>query len=867
MLCVVCSSKINTLMKHIFNVFLLLLPLIGFCINPTSYVAFQAKGRSFCVASKSKVTPILVSKDDNKGVIRATSDLQSDVERVTGRKPQLLNELSQQETLIIVGTLGKNQWIDALVAQKKIDVQNLKGKWETFVIQTLENPFPNVKKALVIVGSDRRGTIYGIYDLSEQMGVSPWHFWADVPTAKHDEIYVSNGKYSDGEPKVKYRGIFLNDEAPCLAGWTKEKNGGFNQKLYTSIFELILRLKGNYLWPAMWGNAFHVDDPMNPVLADEYGVVIGTSHHEPLMRAHDEWRRFGKGKWDYTTNDSTLRAFWKKSTQERYQYDNIFTVGMRGDGDEPMSQATATALLEKIVGDQRKIMEEVSGKPASEKPQLWALYKEVQDYYDKGMRVPDDITLLLCDDNWGNIRKLPNLTEKPRKGGYGIYYHFDYVGGPRNYKWVNTNPLPRIWEQMNLAYQYKAREIWIVNVGDLKPMEFPISFFLDYAWNPEAWTLDKLPTYSKTWAKATFGEKYASEIATYLDKYAKYNARVKPELLNANTYSLEGENNEWTSVLNDYKALAKAAEETYQKIEPAYKDAYYQLVLYPILACANLNEMYFAQAKNQQAANAKWASTNAWADKVEELFKKDQELSDYFNQSLAGGKWNHFADQTHIGYTYWQQPNKNAVPKVTRLAPDEATKEETKTSEQKLKLTYPTDFKGFIESNGIVSVEADHYSRAINMGKVQWKVIPDIGRTGNGISIFPVDIPSIELTAQSPRLEYDMFWSKEGEATVQIIASPTLDFNNYKGLHLAISIDDEKPQTIDMHADKSQREWERMVARNAKYITHKLRINGTGKHTLKIWAIDPAIILQKIIVSTVDIPKTHLGPEESFRGK
>ena len=850
-------------MKHIFNVFLLLLPLTGFCINPTSYVAFQAKGRSFCVASKSKVTPILVSKDDNKGVIRATSDLQSDVERVTGRKPQLLNELSQQETLIIVGTLGKNQWIDALVAQKKIDVQNLKGKWETFVIQTLENPFPNVKKALVIVGSDRRGTIYGIYDLSEQMGVSPWHFWADVPTAKHDEIYVNNGKYSDGEPKVKYRGIFLNDEAPCLAGWTKEKNGGFNQKLYTSIFELILRLKGNYLWPAMWGNAFHVDDPMNPVLADEYGVVIGTSHHEPLMRAHDEWRRFGKGKWDYTTNDSTLRAFWKKSTQERYQYDNIFTVGMRGDGDEPMSQATATALLEKIVGDQRKIMEEVSGKPASEKPQLWALYKEVQDYYDKGMRVPDDITLLLCDDNWGNIRKLPNLTEKPRKGGYGIYYHFDYVGGPRNYKWVNTNPLPRIWEQMNLAYQYKAREIWIVNVGDLKPMEFPISFFLDYAWNPEAWTLDKLPTYSKTWAKATFGEKYASEIATYLDKYAKYNARVKPELLNANTYSLEGENNEWTSVLNDYKALAKAAEDTYQKIEPAYKDAYYQLVLYPILACANLNEMYFAQAKNQQAANAKWASTNAWADKVEELFKKDQALSDYFNQSLAGGKWNHFADQTHIGYTYWQQPNKNAVPKVTRLAPDEATKEETKTSEQKLKLTYPADFKGFLENSGIVSMEADHYSRAINMGKVQWKVIPDIGRTGNGISIFPVDIPSIELTAQSPRLEYDMFWSKEGEATVQIIASPTLDFNNYKGLHVAISLDDEKPQTIDMHADKSQREWERMVARNAKYITHKLRINGTGKHTLKIWAIDPAIILQKIIVSTVDIPKTHLGPEES----
>lgn len=276
-------------------------------------------------------------------------------------------------------------------------------------------------------------------------------------------------------PKVKYRGIFINDEAPCLSSWSKEKFGGFNHLFYEQVFELILRLKGNYLWPAMWGNAFYDDDSLNRKSADEYGIVIGTSHHEPLMRAHDEWRRYGKGKWNYDSNEVRLKEFWKLGMQRAWN-EKIVSVGMRGDGDEPMSRETATALLERIVKDQREIITEVTGKPAGETPQLWALYKEVQDYYDKGMRVPNDITLLLCDDNLA-ISKLPQAGEKPRDGGYGLYYHFDYVGGPRNYKWINTNPIPRIREQLHLAWEYNVRQIWIVNVGDIKP-DPHIFFFL-----------------------------------------------------------------------------------------------------------------------------------------------------------------------------------------------------------------------------------------------------------------------------------------------------------------------------------------------------------------------------------------------------
>jgi hypothetical protein len=826
-------------------------------------VVFKSEANTFPLVTQKEASPIYYDKNDFEGVEIAVKNLQNDIEAVTGKRPKVsTSEFSK--TVVIIGTLGHSKIIDEMVQKGRFDTKSLKGKWEKFERFVVKNPMKGVKEALVIVGSDKRGTIYGIYDLSEKIGVSPWHFWADVPTKKHPEIYVSKTIFTLEEPKVKYRGIFLNDEAPCLSGWTHEKNGGFNQKLYTSIFELILRLKGNYLWPAMWGNAFHVDDSMNPVLADKYGVVIGTSHHEPLMRAHDEWRRYGKNKgpWDYSKNDSTLREFWRESVQQRYKYENIFSVGMRGDGDEPMSNQTATTLLEKIVDDQRKIIAEVSGKPASEKPQLWALYKEVQDYYDQGMRVPDDITLLLCDDNWGNIRKLPALDAKPRKGGYGIYYHFDYVGGPRNYKWVNTNPLPRIWEQMHLAYEYKAREIWIVNVGDLKPMELPISFFLDYAWNPEKIGTAELPNYTQKWAKANFGEAHSIETAAYLDKYAKYNARVKPELLNAKTYSLVGSDSEWSSVVNEYTDLANAASQTYELIEPAYKDAYYQLVLYPILACSNLYEMYYAQAQNQRAVEANWIDANKWADKVEAHFNRDQELSDYFNHTLAKGKWNHYADQTHIGYTYWQQPNKNTMPKVTRIE----SGEESIGDFPSVLETYreaPADFKGFIEEGGYVSMEAANFQRKTSQGNISWETIPDIGRTGDGVTIFPVNIPAITLNKNSPKLEYDMYWFTKGEAELSLILSPTLAFNANKGLKIAFSIDDKLPQILEIHADASMKEWENMVSANAKYLKTKVNINEPGKHTLKIWAMDPAVVLQKIVIDAKGLPATHLGPPES----
>ena len=644
-----------------------------YAIDPEKYVTSKASNENFPLATNGTVAPIVMSDDDFAGVKRVAGHLQTDFLNVTDVRPDILMSNSiTEDYIIIIGTIGKSSIINQLVKNGKIDAKQLQGKWEKFTTQIVDNPMPGVKKALVIAGSDKRGTIYGIYDLSTQIGVSAWHFWADVPAKKQSELHVLPGIHTQGEPKVKYRGLFINDEAPALSGWAKENYGNFNSEFYDKVFELILRMKGNYMWPAMWNNAFNDDDPLNRPLADEYGIVMGTSHHEPMDRSQQEWKRFGKGEWNYNTNAEGLNDFWKKGIENMGTAESLVTIGMRGDGDEAMTEGTAIDLLEGIVEDQRKIIAEVTGKPAEETPQIWALYKEVQDYYDEGMQVPDDVTLLLCDDNWGNLRKLPSLGAKPRKGGYGIYYHFDYVGGPRNYKWMNTNQIERVWEQMHLAYEHNVNQVWIVNVGDIKPMEFPLEFWFDYAWNPEAYTADNLDNYYSYWAKDVFDGIETEAIANIMRRSTKFNARRKHELIDPSTYSLT-HYNEANRVVENYNALAKQAQSIYDKLPENYKDAYYQLVLYPVLASANLNELYVSAAKNNLYAKQGRASANAYADKVVELFKSDRELTDYYQKEMANGKWNHMMSQTHIGYEIWQEPRFNKMPETFKIdAADDA---------------------------------------------------------------------------------------------------------------------------------------------------------------------------------------------------
>jgi len=630
---------------------------------------------SFPLAHNQQAAPIFLDQSDWAGVWRAGADLQADVEHVTGIKPALsTNGIPEGKSVVIIGTLGKSPLLDGLVKSGKLNADAISGKWESFIITTVANPLPDVDQALVIAGSDKRGTIYGIYEISEQIGVSPWYWWADVPAKRHENLFIKAGTYVQGPPVVKYRGIFINDEAPAFSGWTTAKFGGANRGVYTNMFELLLRIRANYLWPAMWNNAFNEDDTNDPVLADQYGIIMGTSHHEPMIRAQKEWTKshnqYGNGQWNYLTNEAGLKKFWTDGIERNKNYESIVTVGMRGDGDVAMPDAGGLEankkLLEKIITDQRQILAEHMNPDVTKIPQLWALFTEVQQYYDAGLKVPDDVALLFCDDNVGDLRRLPTPEERKRSGGAGIYFHMDMHGGPFSYQWLNSNPLPKAQEQMNLAIEYGATRIWLVNVGDLKPLEIPLEFIVRMGWNPAAMTKDVVADYQRRWAEREFGPEHADEIADIVSKYAKYNGIRKPDLLNPTIFSLVNyrEAERFSEGWNDIMTRAQKLSDV---LPPEQKDAYYELVLHPTLACGNLVDLFIAAGRNALFARQGRASANAQAARVRALFKKDQDLSDYYNNVLAGGKWLHMMDQPHIGYTSWGPPNRNIMPRVTEI--------------------------------------------------------------------------------------------------------------------------------------------------------------------------------------------------------
>ena len=930
------------------------------------------------MVDQSGTASIYADAADWPGVARAASDLRSDVSKVTGQEPAWIHDAGALgPRAIIVGTIGRSPLLDRLIREGKVDTSGVVGKWESFVIQVVPHPLPRVQSALVIAGSDKRGAIYGIYDLSEQIGVSPWYYWADVPTVHRDALYVKPGRYTEGPPAVRYRGIFLNDESPALSGWVREKFGmapvtnhpgqpgdvvNMGHEFYARVFELILRLKGNYLWPAMWNNAFNEDDPLNARLADEYGIVMGNSHHEPMLRAQKEWTRHGQGPWDYSRNADVLRAFWTEGIRRNKDYESIVTIGMRGDGDMPMAGPSVEAnvkLMEQIVADQRRIIGDEMHRDPSTVPQLWALYKEVQEYYEKGMRVPDDVTLLWCDDNWGNIRRLPTPEERGRSGGAGVYYHFDYVGGPRNYKWIDTNPIPKIWEQMNLALHYGADRIWIVNVGDLKPMELPIDFFLNFARDPQRWPKENTGEFTRLWAEREFGGEHGAEIAEIVSTYLKYAGRRKPELLDPETFSLVNYQ-EAERVEADFEALTGRAEQLRKQIPRAAQDAYFELVLHPAKAYAQVLELYIAAGRNRLYAAQGRASTNREAERVKQLFQADADLTNYYNHTLANGKWGHMMDQTHIGYTYWQEPPRNVMPAVQEIAVPEAaglgvavegstaawpgsvqpallpeldpfqpqghylevfnrgkkpfqftaaasapwivlsatsgtvtgdrriwvSADWNKTpygahegsirisgagAQAEVKLTAfrpaeitPETLHGFAESGGYVTVEAAHFTSAAATSTARWEVIPDLGRTLSGVSVFPVNALSVEPGPASPHLKYRMYLFHGGTADVNAIISPTLGFVPGRGLRFAMSFDDQRPVVVDALEHNTIGDWEEAVKDSVRTVHCALPVAGSGYHTLKIWMVDPGVVLQKLIVDMGGLRSSYLGPPESF---
>jgi hypothetical protein len=581
------------------------------------------------------------------------------------------------------------------------------------------------------------------------------------------------------------------------------------------------------------------------------------------------------------------------------------------------------------------------------------------------MRVPDDVTLLWCDDNWGDLRRLPSLEDRHRSGGSGIYYHFDYVGGPRNYKWVNSVALPRVWEQMNLAHEYGANQIWIVNVGHLQHVQLPTEFFLSLAWKPENWPKENISTFVKHWAAREFGDEFAPQIAEVVAKFTKFNARRKPELLAPGTFSVVNYG-EADTVVSDWQALAAQAEAISGKLPSERRDAFFELVLYPVKACANLNALYAAAAKNRFYSSQGRADANDFAEETRNRFQADAELSRFYNQEVSHGKWNHMMDQTHIGYMSWQQPESNIMPHVTGLAlpgeskmgvsvegstnvwpndPGEAVlpafdkfnqprryidvfnegktpfefsaassapwislntyggmieKEQrlwvsvdwgkapvgdssgnlnivsgTNTVVVKARVFNPEapalkSFHGFMEGDGYVAMEAEHFARKTDADTAHWEKVDDLGNTLSAMTIFPPTSPSVTPPQNSPCLEYDMYLFHAGEVKVECRMAPTLNFAAGRGLRFGLSFDDGLPQIItavpeNYTAGDASYDWQITVGDNIRKVLAKFDLGAAGQHTLKFWMVDPGVVLEKIVVDCGGVKPGYLGPPESFR--
>ena len=782
--------------------------------------------------NKGNRVTIGVADNEQRGVLRAAKNLSVDLKAVCGADVSLGNIPS---STIVAGTVGSSKIIDEMAKNRVFDAKILKGKREMYVITVTDGQ-------VVIAGSDRRGTIFGIYELSRQLGVSPWYYWADVPTEHHSEIFLHKGTYTDGEPAVRYRGLFLNDEAPCLTSWVKNTFGTDygDHRFYEKVFELILRLKGNFMWPAMWGWAFYADDPDNLKTADEMGIMMGTSHHEPMARNHQEYARDRKGwgAWNYNTSQKNLDRFFREGIERMKGTDDVVTIGMRGDGDEAMSAEADTKLMERIVKNQRQIIADVTKRPAKETPQVWALYKEVLDYYDKGMKVPDDVLILLCDDNWGNVRRVPNAQERKHKGGWGLYYHVDYVGAPRNSKWLNVTPSQNMWEQLSLAYNNGIDRMWILNVGDLKPMEYPIQLFMDMAWKPSAVSVDVVGSHTLPFCIETFGKEQAPEAARLLNQISKINGRSTAEMLDARTYALD----EWPRVISEYQSLEIAALEQFSFISSEYKDAYRQIILFPVQAMSNLHQMYYAQAMNQRLYKEQNPECNRWADEVDRCFKRDAELCAYYNQEMSGGKWNGMMTQKHIGYRSWNDDFAagDVMPVVNRIKEQDGG-------------------NVFTEKDGYVAIEAEHYYQKNEAAGSPLLVIPGMGRTLSGVRI---DGGSLLYKWETT--------SDCQQATVHVVVKSTLDYLNKGGLEYEISVDGGTPQIVNFNSNLNEKPeniysiYYPTVARRVVESTVKFPMTK-GLHTLKFAPKDPNIILEKIVIDLGGYHRQFLYGEESPR--
>lgn len=957
---------------------------------------------SFTIVSKKDKVGVFYDKSDDKVVEIAARMLVDDISKITQKYIEINGDVHKYS--ILAGTIGQSSLIDRLIDDEKIQVSDIVGKWETYKIEVIDKPLSGIDKALVIVGSDRRATAYGLLEVSKMMGVSPWEWWADVTPEVKEEVSISVSSKTYGSPSVKYRGIFLNDEDWGLQPWAalnyETEKGDIGPKTYVKVFELLLRLRANTIWPAMNEStkAFY-SSPENKVVADNYAIVVGSSHAEPMLGdINPEWNHKNKGGHRHRTKSKFIKKLFKKRAKEIKDFESIYTLGMRGEQNSPMNLdeddlESQVKLLEQVITDQREVLEKDS-KEEENIPQVFIPYNEALYCYQNGLNLPEDVMLMWADDNYGYIRQLSNLREQERSGGAGIYYHTSYWGKPHDYLWLNSTNPALLWEEMSKAYEFQSRDFWILNCGDIKPHEYNVELFLDMAWDMTKFEKNSdVKQHRKSWAAREFGEQTANDITDVMLKYDELAFQRRPEFMAWSqvqpvTKARETEltqfhyGDEVSQRINAYQTLITAVDSINTKVPDYRKDAFYQLVYYPVVAAASINHKWLYAYKNKFTASQGRSSALHYGEKAFLAYNRIVSETNYYNNVLQGGKWNHMMNMSPRNLPVFSRPSiavayPNSHPELglalegyeielnhetinsyadvlpvfnaytknkyyvdVYLKDEEVLKWEAKPREnwihiskktgelnadqpeERLWVTIDWDkvpqgenkkeallgnddqlippgfkvnsaidfvsgdktytvgvsvynpkfedlkgYKGFVEDKGFVSIKAEHYTRKKEGAEAKWETFEGLGYSGKVAVALPRTSKSqnwiSDIVKNSPTLEYDFYTFNHGEANVNIQAIPTHAFFEGSGVKCAISIDDAKPEIIDFQTSGQSDAWKENVLKNATIKSAKQIINKAGKHTLKIWMVDPGVMIDQVLIDLGGWKKSYTFPKET----
>jgi len=927
---------------------------------------YEQADEFFPIVSSKQATAIYVDPADYDVVNTVANLFAADIETISGQHPRIKTKRKLKRNIIIIGTIGKNPLIDKLVSKNKLKVDDIKNQWERFLIKTIDNPFPGVKQALVIAGSDRRGTAFGVFTLSEKMGVSPWYYWADVPVEKNKKIYLKKLSYISKPPSVKYRGIFLNDEDWGLKPWASALMdpdiNDIGPNTYAKVFELILRLKGNMVAPAMHkvSGAFY-KYPENRVVADQYGIMMTSSHAEPLLYNNTtEWHQLVNGNWDYLENEQGVLSALDKRAKEAAPYENIYTVGMRGIHDTGMSDVpegyTKVQVLEEVIDKERGMLTKYNKKPESEIPQVFVPYKEVLNIYESGMKLPEDITIVWPDDNYGYIKKLSNKKEQLRDGGSGVYYHISYLGWPNDYLWLNTTPPALMYAEMKKAYTLGSKKYWLLNVGDIKPGEMGMNQFLDMAWDFDSFSFENVNQYQVNKLVNIFGEYYRSDLSYILDRYYYHGFTRKPEYMSWdwawNSIFLHPKikdtalsfinYNEAETRLSEYQAIAQKAKVILDELPQDLKAAFFELVYYPVKGASLYNHKMLVAQKNRWYAKQGRAKTNALIAEVEFYQNSIAGITAQYN-NLLEGKWqgmmtapgflptphlpptrkivlsknpemaifvegqdsdsaiqgtlpafNKLFDESH----YFEIYNKGSVPFVWKATVSDDwillnkhsgtinTQERVEVTIdwnkfpsyehnqgeiivshggniQKIKISAVRPSKVlsniYAEYNGVISIDPAQFHRKKESNNIKFQAVDGLGYSNASLQLGSAKYDSGDKSYVS----YDFYTRSKGEAIIYTYMLPLFAKDRAHGTSYGIQIDDGEYFVQANNVKEYSKQWAGNVIRNSAINKTKVMINKVGKHTLKIYSVDPGMIIQKILIDTGGLKSSYLGPNSS----